>query len=108
MSLYGTTTVTHSIFVKGTPGANCLTYGTPDAIVSHGYNLSDDPSCGAFLVERGDVNNAPAGQTRYLRRVLPLMPFPSTRAPTPMDICSPISGAFSGRRRPRATSGRSS
>jgi hypothetical protein len=55
--------VTHSIFVKGTPGANCLTYGTPDAIVSHGYNLSDDPSCSAFLVERGDVNDAAAGQS---------------------------------------------
>jgi hypothetical protein len=65
MSLYGTTTVTRSILAKGTPGANCLTYGTPDAIVSRGYNLSDDPSCGAFFVESGDLNDTAAGQSPH-------------------------------------------
>jgi len=61
ISLYGTTTLTHSILAKGASGSNCFTYSTPDAIVSHGYNLSDDASCSAFLFEPGDLNDVAAG-----------------------------------------------
>ena len=59
ISLYGTTTLKNSILAKGSSGTNCYTYFS-NAIVSEGYNLSDDASCFSFLNQLGDLNNYPA------------------------------------------------
>ena len=60
ISILGNSTLT----VKGTlltngPSANCINAG--GAVVSDGFNLSDDNSCTSFLAQVGDKNGVPAG-----------------------------------------------
>jgi hypothetical protein len=59
-SLYGTTTIKHSLLAKGSSGSNCYYYDDT-GIVSDGYNLSDDASCSPVLTAVGDLNDVPAG-----------------------------------------------
>ena len=56
-SFSGIVTAKSTIFSNGAP--NCSLSGT--ALSSAGYNLSDDTSCAAFLINPGDLNNIPAG-----------------------------------------------
>ena len=59
-TLYGVVTVTASILAKGVSGPNCYA-GPYGAIVSNGFNLSDDTSCADIFTAQADQNDTPAG-----------------------------------------------
>jgi hypothetical protein len=57
----GTLTIKNSILANsGLTHPNCASVATATTI-SGGYNLSDDGSCVAFLIQSGDLNSTPAG-----------------------------------------------
>ena len=55
----GTLTAKNTIVANSISAGNCGPSGA--AIVSQGYNLSDDASCSNYFTQTGDVNNTPAG-----------------------------------------------
>jgi len=55
----GTSTVKGTLLAKSAGGNNCVYFA--GSITSLGYNLSDDSSCGAYLMNSGDQNNVASG-----------------------------------------------
>lgn len=68
-------------------GGNCLNLAPSiDAILSSGFNVSDDASCSSRLIAAGDLNNTPAL----------LNPLANNGGPTPTYLPKPASPAING------------
>ena len=96
VAFYGTTTVRHSILAGS--GYNCRSY-LATAIVSEGYNLSDDDTCVGSLTSVGDFNGVPAGLNPLgvrdnggLTETIALLPTSPAIDAVPPDACTDSAG----------------